>query len=493
MSSGRTLAKLARQTGVYTLGNVLLKASGLVLALFTLDPAYLSQASFGRLALLDATARVAVPLFGLGLANGLLKFWGGPDDRAERAALSFTALAGVAVLGLAAFGLVWALAVPLADVLLGGEEYALAVRLIGAYIGFKVLATTPTTYLRNHERVWLHVLATTLEMVLLVGGAYYALVVRGTGLTGLLWAYVASAGTSVLLLAGGMAVRLPWRLRPEALRRLVTFGAPLALAGVGVVLLSLGDRYLLEGLTDLETVAVYDWAARLGSVLYLVLVSSFSTAFSVLGVKDLNRNEDSTLHRRAFRHYVIWSGWAMLGLSLLAYDVTRWVSPNPAFLEVETLVLPLALGFVLYGAYYIFVNVLYAAGRTTTIARNLLAATAANVALNVVLIPAFGAMGAAAATVSAYAGLLAVTARTVVSATGVRYDWGVLAKQITLVAGLYALGHLSVDWNFMPRLAWRAGLIAAYVPLIVGFRLYRWDEVRDGLTYLRSMVHRTHR
>lgn len=473
-----SLVKLVKQTGVYTLGNVLLKVAGFALAFFTLDPEYLAQASFGRLALLEATAKVAIPLFGLGLSNGLLKFWGAPEASEERGVLSFTALASGAGLGIAASALISLLAEPLAWLLLDGPEYAPDVRLIGVYIGVKVLAATPAAYIRNQEWVWLHVLAIGLEMALLVAGAYVGLVVMGAGLTGLLWAYVASAGISALVLAVGMAAHLPWRVRWGALRQLAVFGAPLAVAGVGVVLLNLGDRYLLRAMADLETVALYDWAGRLASVLYLLLVSSFSAAFSVLGVKNLDAGGDGAFHRRTFRHFVIGAGWASLALGLGAYDVTRFVSPNPAYLGVETLVFPLAVGFALYGTYYVLVTILYAAGRTTAIARNLLLATGANVVLNVVLIPPFGAMGAAVATILAYGGLLVVTAQTVTRWTGTQFDWSVLIKGLALVTGLYLAGHLLLDASLVIRLAGRIALVAAYVPLVVVLRLYTWEEVR---------------
>lgn len=481
------LAKLVKQTGVYGLGNLLLKLAGFLLAFLTLDPALLSLESFGRLALLETTGKVVVPLFGLGIANGLLKFWGGPDDRREREELSFTALAAGAAAGAVAAGLGVLLAEPLARALLDDARYAPAVRLLGAYVAFKVLALAPTVFIRNQEWVWLSVAAIFGEMVLLVAGAYLALVVYGAGLNGLMVAYVASAGASAVVLAGGVAARLPWRFRPDALRRLVAFGAPLAVAGVGVVLLNLADRYLLKWLADLDTVAVYDWASRLGSVLYLLVVTSFSSAFSVLGVKELDRDGGgAALHRRTFRHYVVWAGWGVLGLSLAAYDGTRLVSENPAFLAVEGLVLPVAVGFMVYGAYYILVNVLYAAGLTGRIATNLLAATALNVGLNLALIPRLGALGAALATVASYGALAAVTAVTVARETGVRFAWGQLGRGLALVAVLFGVGHLSLDWPAAARIAWRGGVVLAYLPLVVAVGLYPWAEVREVAGRLRA-------
>ena len=68
------IGRLLTQSGLYALGNAAIKAGGLILLLFYLDPALLAQAEYGRLVLIETAANLAVVLAGLGLAQGLLKY-----------------------------------------------------------------------------------------------------------------------------------------------------------------------------------------------------------------------------------------------------------------------------------------------------------------------------------------------------------------------------------------------------------------------------------
>lgn len=484
------LSRLLRQSSLYAVANLLMKVAGFLLALLYLDPAFLSESAFGLWGTLDAAAKVLVPLLGLGLTTGVLRFWAEPGMEADRDALATTALTATGVLALVGGAVLFAGAPWFAELFLGDEAPPNApalLRLIGALVALRTVQGVPSSLLRIRERPGIFALAVGGEMAVLVGGTYYLLVVREAGLTGVITAHVWAVGLSAFVLVVGVFGTGRFHLRLDLLKRLAQFGLPLAIAGVGTFLLNLGDRFLLLRLTDAATTGVYDWAGRVGSLLYLVVVSSFNAAFSVLGVKSLRGDATQTaLHRTVFRHFTVGTGFLALGLSLVAYDLTRVISPNPVYLEVETLVAPIAAGYLLYGVYFLMVNVLFVADRTGTVAVNLLLATALNVALNVALIPSFGPMGAAAATVLSYAALVALTARTVVREAATRFDWSVLARVLLLGAVLFALGHLSVDWDTWARIVWRAALVLAYLPLVLALRLYTPEEARRGLAWVRT-------
>lgn len=477
-------SRLLRQSGIYALGNLLLKLSGLLVV-----PVYLhvlSGAEYGYFALLDATARVVILVAGLGLATGVMRFLTQAATEEEQAAVPFTALVVSAAAGLAACALCWAFAAPLAALLTDAPERADLVRWLGVYAAFKVVEAIPTMLLRTQERAGLYVTAALAETLLLVGSVLVLLLGFDRGLRGVVEAYAFSAGVGATVLVAAMLVRVPAVFDARLVRPLVGFGAPLVLAGLAGLFLNLGDRYLLKALADAATVGIYDWSARLAGALNMLVVQSFQLAFGVLGLKTLGGTDDGRpVYRRTFRHFVLWAGWAVLGLSLLAYDVTRLAADDAAYLAAETLVLPIALGFMLYGVYVVVINVLYAASNTRTIAAVVFGAAVLNAALNVVLIPVLGAWGAAAATALAYGVLTAVTARAAERQYPVGYPWGVLGAVLLLVVGLYLGARPTLDWSPWGRLAARMALIAAYWPLVLALRLYRVDEIRAGLDRLR--------
>jgi O-antigen/teichoic acid export membrane protein len=478
------IGRLLTQSGLYALGNAAIKAGGLILLLFYLDPALLAQAEYGRLVLLETAASLAVVFAGLGLAQGLLKYGTDPAFADDRDSLGFTALLVAAGLAVVLWTGVALLAPALAGWLLDDAARAPLIRFMGTYAALKVVAAVPYMALRMEERAGWYVVGLLAEFAVLVGGVYYFLVVEGMGLEGVLWGFVASAGTAAVLMGGGLLAVAPWRFRGRLVRHLLAFGAPLTFAGLANVLLNTGDRFLLDAFDGAEAVAVYGLAQKFGGLVNMLFVQSFSMAFAVLGLKALGsldadaEGEVGNLHRRTFRHFAVLTGWGVLGVSLLAFDVTAWVSPNPAYLTADPLILPIALGFMGYGVYYIMMNVLYAAAQTGRIAGNVLGAALFNLALNAALIPLLGAMGAALATLASYGALAAATAWQARRAVAIAFPWHALVVVLALVVGLWALGQPALAWAQGARLGWRVALIAAYPLLVLSTGVYSRDELR---------------
>lgn len=477
------LSRLIRQSGLYALLNLALKLSGLLVVPLYLN--LLTEEAFGHFALLDATARIAILVADFGITNGLLRFMTSDEYADRRRVLPFTAFATTTTVAVGLFGFFWVTAPVVAEVLVDSPDRAVLVRLMALYAAFKVIEAIPMMLMRTQERVGLYVTATLAEMLVLIAGVFAFLVWLDRGLQGIMEAYAVSAGVGMAVLGAGMLARIRWRYDAALLGPLVRFGAPMVLAGLASLFMNIGDRYLLKALTDAATVGVYDWAARLAGVLNMLFVNSFQLAFGVLGLKVLSTTaEGVSVYRRIFRHYVIWTGWSVLGLSLLAYDFTALVSDKEAYLAADMLVLPLALGFMAFGVYYIMVNVLFKGGRTGTIAGTVFGAAILNAVLNVVLIPVLGALGSALATTAAYACLMALTAYAARRQMAVDYAWAKLGIVVLLVVGLYLAGLPAAAWPVGPRLGVRVLLILAYLPLIVATRLYTPDEVRLGLRYL---------
>lgn len=479
--------RLAWQSGVYALGNLVLKGAGLLLLPLYLDPARLPVADYGYLGLIETAAQLAIAVTGLGLASGLLRYAtaGGQGDPKSYAATAFwttLALAGLLV------ALVWIAAPLLASVLAGDASRSAVVRWAGLYAALKTVGAVPYMVLRVRERAGVYLLALVLEVAVLVGGVALALGRFEAGLEGVVMAFAASGAVAAALSLGLLGtVRRGWQ--PRLASQLVRFGWPLAGAALAGILLNTGDRFVLEALAGPEVLAVYVLAAKFGGLINMLFVQSFNLAFSVLGLKALGAGEGTDLHRRVFRHYTVLTGWGVLGVSLLAYDVTRWLSPDPGYLAADPLILPVALGFLFYGLYYLFLNVLYSADRTRRVAVLVLASAGANVALNIALVPWLGAMGAALATAASYALLAGWTLRQARRVEPVAVPWIALVGTLGLVVALWLVAQPTLDWGDGARLAARLGILGLYPPLVLVLRLYRLDEVR-ALLRLRGGAQR---
>ncbi len=455
--------RLTRQSAVYAIGSLLLKGVGFLLAVLYLRLEWLGSSEFGYWDLLDTTARFGTLVGGLGLATGLLKYASDPDYKGDRDTLVSTAFIASIVLACAVTGLFAWSAAGLAGLLLDNRESASLVVLTGLYAALKIVGSVPLTELRSRERVTHYVTVNTLEALVLLIGVVILLGIRGMGLQGVLVAYVVSAAAAASYLTVTLLKDRRFAFSLSLAGRMAALGGPLVLSALAGQFLNAGDRYLLKGLADVGTVAVYALAAKISGVFGMVFVQSFQLAFAVIGVKVLADAEiGKALYKKTFRLYLVGAGWAVLGLGLMAPEVVSFVSKDPVFAAAHPLVFPYTLGLLAYGLFYIFMNVLYAHERTVQIAVLILVSAVTNAALNVVLIPLLGGMGAALATLLAYSLLAAMTWRVSSIRLDVRYPSRVLVVVVALLTGLYFAGLISLQWPHFARWSWLGLLILVY-------------------------------
>ncbi|MEM6646364.1 MAG: oligosaccharide flippase family protein, partial [Bacteroidota bacterium] len=169
----RPLERIAKQSGIYAVGNLALKLGGLLLIPLYVNT--LSETAYGYFALLDATARVLVMVLGLGLATGLLRFMTHPDHAEDHAALPFTAWATAVVAAVVGVALFVLMAPWMASTLLDEAARTPLVRWMALYAGFKVVEAIPIMLLRTRERAGWYVVATVLELAVLIGSAFLLL------------------------------------------------------------------------------------------------------------------------------------------------------------------------------------------------------------------------------------------------------------------------------------------------------------------------------
>ena len=133
--------------------------------------------------------------------------------------------------------------------------------------------------------------------------------------------------------------------------------------------------------------------------------------------------------------------WAALALGLLAPWLVRLLT-TPAFYEGSTVVAPLAFASALYAGYVVVAIGIGRARRTQFNWVVTGAAAVVNVALNLILIPPYGMMGAAVATVAAYGTMFVGMIWRAQHIYRVPYQWRRVGTLGLVAVGLVVAGKL---------------------------------------------------
>ena len=189
------------------------------------------------------------------------------------------------------------------------------------------------------------------------------------------------------------------------LREMNRFGVPLIPTALFLWVTNFSDRIFLVRLADTDEVGLYSVGVRIASAMVLLL-TAFRLAWPAFAYSIEDEGEAKRTYAYVLTYLVLLTTWVAAALALLSPWIVDWIAA-PAFAESSRVVGPLAFAAVAFGAYIV---VAIGVGRARRTQFNWVvtgAAAAVNIALNLILIPRYGMMGAAVATIAAYATMFA--------------------------------------------------------------------------------------
>jgi O-antigen/teichoic acid export membrane protein len=432
------IRRLAKHSAVYGLGGIVSRV--LAVLLLPLYTAYLTTADYGKIETLVAGTAVLTIVLRAGISSAFFRFYfDSPEPEARRRVLrtSFWFTMTTATAGLVA-GL--ALAAPIADGLFGDAGDANLIR--AAFVGLwaQMNYEQLTALFRVEERSTAFVLASLANILLTVAATVLLVVVFDEGAVGVLVGNFTGTLVVYLALLGYRREQLGLELDRPLLREMNRFGLPLVPSALFLWATNFSDRFFLVALTDTAEVGRYSLAVRIASAMVLLL-TAFRTAWPAFAYSLEEDREARRTYGFVLTYLLVVTSWIALALSLLAPWLVRWLAPsNPDFWPAANVVPPLAFAAVAFGGYIVMAIGVGRARRTQFNWVVTGIAAAANVALNLALIPRYGMEGAAVATVVSYTLMFAGMTLNAQRVYPVPYQWRRAATAIAAAVGLTLLG-----------------------------------------------------
>ncbi len=471
------LRRLATTGAAYTAASILSKL--IAVALLPLYTRYLSPADYGAAEVMFAAIVSASIIVRFGLIEALLRFYYKDDeDPARVVSSSFAGLFWLATVG-ALIALPFA--TPISEALLDRPAPDLARVAIG---GLWVLTMFEfmLTLFRLEERARAF-FTTTIVNVLVTIGLTVALVVgAGEGARGLLVGSYASGAVTVLVLGVLQRHRLSLFFDRALLRRLFRFGLPTMPAEASLYLLNFVDRIIIVRSAGLAAAGLYSLAVKFAQGVN-VLVRGFQLAWPPLAYSIRDDGEARRAYATVVTLFVAGCAFVVTGMWLFSRWIVRALAA-PQFFDSYEAVGLISTAVTLYAVYMVLVVILGRTGRTEFNLPAALAALAANVVLNLLLVPPLGIVGAGLALVASYVVVLALMYVFTQRLFPVPYQWGRLTRVVLTAAVLVGAGELLMPTSGAPGLLGRIVLFAAY-PLLLFVSGFFTPGERVWLTRLR--------
>lgn len=242
---------------------------------------------------------------------------------------------------------------------------------------------------------------------LLVSAFRVVLIVKHAPLSAFAWAaslelILGAVGLVMVYRYSGRHV-LAWRTNTARIRKLLSDGWPLALGGVAVMIYMKIDQVMLGQMLDSSAVGIYSAATRISEVWYFIpMAIVVSVSPSLIEAKKVN---DALYYQRLSNLFRLMSALALaiaIPMTFLSGTVASLLYGNRYDGVGPVLAVHIwAALFVFLGVAQSTWNIVEGLTRLALIRTSL--GAVANILLNLLWIPRYGAMGAAIATTVSYA------------------------------------------------------------------------------------------
>jgi PST family polysaccharide transporter len=363
---------------------------------------YLGPAQYGLYSYALAFEAMFVPIAGLGLANVVVREI--INHPLEKHSILGTAFAAQLAAGLLTFGLIVGV-VPLlrpADPLVGRLVAITAVQLV-----FRAFVNTLDCWFRSRVQskyiVWSQSIALAVTALIRVALILLAAPLIAFAWSGLAQVVLFALGAAVSYRMSGQVLRL-WQGSLWRARRLLQDSWPLILSGLAVVAYMRIGQLMIGNMLGDEDLGIYSVAVRLSELWYFIPMAVASSVFPAI-VNSRENQVKEVYKRRLQSFYDAMAGIAyavVIPCTLLASRLVTWLF-GPDYAEAGPILTVHIWAFVFVSLGVARSQWLIAENLTRVSMFMTILGAVTSLGLNYLLIPTFGGLGAAWATLISYA------------------------------------------------------------------------------------------
>jgi len=468
---------------VYGIGSSLKSVVG-----FILIPIYTTQFSiseFGALGLIRMAIQIISVICVLGIPSAMFRsYFDYSED--ENSIVISTALLLMICSCAAVFSLSTLMSAHISTLLFGDDTYNIHI-LVGIGIAaINAILQIPFTYIRVEKKSKLYSISPLFIAVMAIFLSIVFIIVLNMGILGALLGTLVSNITTLVILIWLMRNEIKFAFSNNEAKKILKFAFPLLPAQLAAYSFNYSDRLLLNWYESLETVGLYVLGYQFG-MLILILFSMPVTL--VWGPMFLSVKEDTNVKKfcsKALTYSTIIGIELLLLVSLLSKEFIELASANEYHGAYEPVPV-IALSYTIFG-WFPIVNVgIIIKRRTIFTALNSILGAIINIALNILLIPTIGLMGAAYSTLITFIFMFIFLLMINRNLYMISYEWKRILMIYFLASIVFIIGY-SIEFEQIFFSILFKIVIIIFLPLsLLPLHFFTSEEI-DGITQMMGFI-----
>ena len=473
------LKEVTKHTSIYGMGGMATKVIGFfLLPLYT---HYLTPADYGVLGLLYITMRVLDIVIIQGLTTSIFRAYsfdyrGDPNNQADAVCTAYYYSIGSAVLF---FGGLSILAAPLNDLIFKEANWTHLFQMMFLAGVFRATQNIPRQIMRAHRKSVAYSIIQLLDMVSAAALNIWFIVGLDMGLAGIVYSEVIREAALMIVFFFPVRKYLSVRFSRAKLNEMLVFGLPKVPGGLSFLALSASDRYFLEHYSTATELGLYSVGYRLASLLSDFAIQPFMQTWPSMYfplAKDA-ADEGKAVLGGFLTYFLVVVGFMGLGICVFVEPLLK-VMADPKFHDAGRVVPMVVLALVFSGVYRVITVGVNIRKKNYWLPIMVAGAAVVNIAFNFLLIPRWGMMGAAWATVIAYAAMC--TASYIVDEYyfPIRYEWKRILKVVAAIGVTFAISVWTAAEHLAGQIACGVAMLLLYPTLLGAFGFYTDAELK---------------
>jgi O-antigen/teichoic acid export membrane protein len=410
MNQNHEYASFGRQVGFVIAANIVtLFFSLLRIPILTKG---LGANLYGIWSLINVTVSLIVPFAMLGFSVSIIRFLAAEKDIGKARDDFFSACIIVFISGVVFASLLWVLSDYLALAIFKDADASGFIRLGSALVLINSLYPVIVAFFRMRRKIGVYTALNLSQHGLQVGLAVSAILL-GYSLGGVITAFIIS-GVLVIAISLPLIFRQTGFQFPRFshMKSYLKWGIPLTPNSALLWIMQVSDRYMVSYFLGVAAAGTYSATYAIGQYASFALAPLGIVLYPTLSktYDEGHHNETANYLKYSLKYLMMVAIPSAFGLAILAKPLLE-ILTTPEFVSGSTVVPWVAAGTVLNCFYQIGIYIIHLVGKTSITVRLLGTSAVLNVILNLILIPRLGIVGAAVATLVAYAvlGMLTLT------------------------------------------------------------------------------------
>jgi O-antigen/teichoic acid export membrane protein len=433
-----SIKRLTKNSAIYGIGHIFSRS--IAFFLLPIYTNFLSPNDFGIAVILLSSLAILNIFYVFGMDSAFLRHFITAENESEKRNFFHTALTSILAAALIFSTVGYVFSESIAEIILSDARSSQLIKICSGILLLDGIAVIPYLNLRAEEKSLIFVSLKSIVSLLTLLLNWLFIMQWAWGINGIFWANLIASSASIVLILPFITKNLGFRISLSTLKQLLHFGLPYVPSTLAVILMDVIDRFFLERMIGKSIVGLYGAGYRLGMFMAL-FVAAFRFAWHPFFLSIAKQDDAKRIFSKVFTYFLFACAVVYLLISYFIDDLIQiQIGAHYLFGEAyweSTAIVPIVmLAYIFYGAYVHFVVGIHLEKKTKYLPFITGAGATVNIIGNLVLIPSFGMLGAAWATVLSYFVMAAVLYFVSQHLYTLRYEFARVGK-LAFVVGVY--------------------------------------------------------